>query len=73
MPARAKASCALRQKIARLSEYTLMRTTRSGPAFARSSRYQFTAVVFPQPIGATTVVSAQREIGRRLSCSRSDM
>lgn len=45
--ARAKASCALRQKIARLSEYTLMRTTRSGPAFARSSRYQFTAVVFP--------------------------
>ena len=42
-------------------------------AFARSSRYQFTAVVFPYPIGATTVVSALWEMGRRLSCKRSDM
>ena len=59
--------------MARLSEYTLTRMTVRGSAFARSSRYQFTAVVFPYPMGATTVVRAQREMGRRLSCSRSDM
>ena len=50
-----------------------MRMMRSVSALARSSRYQFTAVVFPYPMGATTVVMAQREMGRRLSCSLSDM
>ena len=39
--------CTLFQKIARLSEYTLMRMTCSASALARSPRYQFTAVVFP--------------------------
>ena len=46
-PARAKASCVLFQKIARLAEYTLMRMMCSVSALARSPRYQFTAVVFP--------------------------
>ena len=73
MPARAKASCTLFQKIARLLEYTLMRTMYGASALARSARYHSTAVVLPYPMGATTVVMAQREIGRRLSCSRSDM
>ena len=72
-PARANASCTLFQKMAKLSEYTLMRIIFRVSALARSLRYQFTAVVFPYPMGATTVVMAQREMGRRLSCSRSDM
>lgn len=59
--------------MARLSEYTLMRMIRGVSVLARSSRYQFTAVVLPYPMGATAVVSGQRAMGRRLSCSRSDM
>ena len=46
-PARAKASCTLFQRIARLSEYTLMRMICNASVLARSARYQLTAVVFP--------------------------
>ncbi|MCI5808343.1 MAG: hypothetical protein MR208_00265 [Oscillospiraceae bacterium] len=51
----------------------LMRMICNASALAHSARSQFTAVVSPYPMGATMAVMVQREMGRRLSCSRSDM